>query len=232
MSQNFDTVLVVPAWNEAKTIAQVIKSIAPFGKVVVVNDASNDGTGEIAREAGADVITHLENKGYDSALNSGFERAIEIGAEFIITFDADGQHEPDNLKFFQDKLRAGSQLIVGVRPSHPRLSEKMFGLLTTVLFGLKDPLCGLKGYTASLYKAAGVFDSIGSFGSQLAIFGFRNLDPEQVANHPITIQQRKDNSRLGSSIAANLKIFMAFLRVVKNLLSEMHCPQKDSTQKF
>lgn len=173
---------------------------------------------KIARQAGAEVVTHLENQGYDGALNSGFVRADQLGADFIITFDADGQHDPDNLKLFQDKLRAGMHLIVGVRPSRARISEKLFTLVTNILFGLKDPLCGLKGYRTSLYRAAGEFDSIGSFGSQLAIYGFRNLNPQHIDNCPIMIQSRKDKPRLGSCLLANFIILMGLFRVVKHIV--------------
>ena len=75
----FEVAIVIPAYNEANTIRQVIRSISDYGVVIVVNDASEDNTGFVAAKAGAIVINHEVNHGYDKALESGFMRADELG---------------------------------------------------------------------------------------------------------------------------------------------------------
>ena len=86
--------LVIPALNEEKTIYEVVKESLKFGLVVVVDDGSVDQTAKFAELGGAVVVSHEKNKGYDSALNSGFIKAESLGCEYIITLDADGQHNP------------------------------------------------------------------------------------------------------------------------------------------
>ena len=86
--------LVVPAYNEAETIAGVVDGLKNYGLVIVVNDGSSDGTGFVARKMGVPLVSHEKNQGYDSALNSGFEKAFEMGCVIAITVDADGQHDP------------------------------------------------------------------------------------------------------------------------------------------
>lgn len=91
---NNDTWVVIPLFNEAPVVGQVIDSLkATFINVVCVDDGSTDGSGEIARQSGARVITHPINLGQGASLQTGITYAREQpGAEYIITFDADGQH--------------------------------------------------------------------------------------------------------------------------------------------
>lgn len=86
--------VVIPLYNEATVIASVIADVLEsFTHVVCVDDGSSDGSGEIAKLAGARVLTHPYNLGQGAALQTGISYAREqAGAEFIVTFDADGQH--------------------------------------------------------------------------------------------------------------------------------------------
>ena len=88
-----DTWVVIPLYNEAQVIGDVIRELLPaFSNVVCIDDGSRDGCGEIAREAGARIVRHPINLGQGAALQTGFEYALERGAEYVVTFDADGQH--------------------------------------------------------------------------------------------------------------------------------------------
>lgn len=85
-------IVVVPAYNEAVKIGEVVKDIKKeIENVIVVDDGSNDETGEIAKTAGAIVLTHSINRGQGAALQTGINFALEYGADIIVTFDADGQ---------------------------------------------------------------------------------------------------------------------------------------------
>lgn len=88
-----DTWVVIPLYNEAAVIGDVVRELAPvFGNVVCIDDGSRDGSGTIARAAGAHIVSHPINLGQGAALQTGFEYALERGAEYVVTFDADGQH--------------------------------------------------------------------------------------------------------------------------------------------
>ena len=86
--------IVIPALNESQTIVGVVAAAADYGVPIVVDDGSTDGTAALSIQAGAVVVSHQKNLGYDSALNSGFKKAADLGCEIIVTLDADGQHEP------------------------------------------------------------------------------------------------------------------------------------------
>ena len=80
----YKVAIVIPAFNEEATISNVVQSVKEYGIVVVVNDASSDKTKQMAESAGAIVINHKDNKGYDDALNSGFKKAKELKCDAVI----------------------------------------------------------------------------------------------------------------------------------------------------
>ncbi len=84
---------ILPAYNEEISIGSVIlRARQHADRVIVIDDGSSDATAEVARLAGAEVICHPENRGKGAALKTGFKAAI--GADVIVTMDADGQHDP------------------------------------------------------------------------------------------------------------------------------------------
>lgn len=92
------TWVVVPLYNEASVIADVIHGLLPyFPHVVCIDDGSSDGSLEAARAAGAHIVEHPINLGQGAALQTGIDYALaQPGCEFIVTFDADGQHRVDD----------------------------------------------------------------------------------------------------------------------------------------
>src|SRR5579883_1907941 len=87
------TWVIVPAFNEATTIGRVVAELVRHGyAVVVIDDGSADETGARAAAAGATVVTHAVNLGQGAALQTGICYALRQGADYIVTFDADGQH--------------------------------------------------------------------------------------------------------------------------------------------
>ncbi|WP_425956295.1 glycosyltransferase family 2 protein [Xylanimonas sp. McL0601] len=88
-----DTWVVIPTFNEAAVVADVVTTVrAVFPHVVVVDDGSSDGSARAASAAGAKVVVHPINLGQGAALQTGLSYALERGASYLVTFDADGQH--------------------------------------------------------------------------------------------------------------------------------------------
>lgn len=113
-----DVCVIVPAYNEAAVVASVIRDlVARFGHVVVVDDGSTDGTGQVAREAGASVVRHAINLGQGAALQTGFDYALRLGGvTHVITFDADGQHRPDDaLRLLKQCRSEDYDIVLGSR---------------------------------------------------------------------------------------------------------------------
>jgi glycosyltransferase involved in cell wall biosynthesis len=109
-------IAVIPAYNEEKNMRAVVKkTLQHTDFVIVVDDGSNDNTSEEARQSGAFVIRNEVNKGKAGAMNVGFKHALKKGADFIVVLDADGQHDPDEIPVFVNKIDEGFDLVVGAR---------------------------------------------------------------------------------------------------------------------
>jgi len=201
--------IVIPAYNEAETIATVIGTIKDLGTPIVVDDGSSDDTGHVAETAGAVLVTHKSNCGYDIAINSGFEKAAKLGCKYVITMDADGQHDPALMGDFLRLLHTGTDIVLGVCNKQQRFAEILFAWFSRLTFGIRDPLCGMKGYRIELYRQRGHFDSYGSIGTELAVYGVRSgYSYEQIE---VPIQTRIGKPRFGRSLQANLRILRAAL---------------------
>jgi len=200
---------VLPAFNEALSIGDVVSAVQKYADVIVVDDGSTDRTADIAREKGAYVVAHSINCGYDRALNSGMMWAASQGYTYAVTLDADGQHEPSSIMQFEQELIAGAEIVVGNRECTQRWSESAFSLISRALWGIHDPLCGMKGYRLATLQRAGSFDSYGSIGTELCIRASRSgCVIRQCSVHTLP---RSDRSRFGGGLMANMRIVRALL---------------------
>ncbi|HUP19264.1 MAG TPA: glycosyltransferase family 2 protein [Gemmatimonadota bacterium] len=107
---------LVPARDEAPRISAVVDGAGLHLAVVVVDDGSEDGTSDVARAAGAEVLRHPASRGKGEALRTGFRAALTGGADAVVTLDGDGQHDPAEIPAFLAAWRAsGADLVVGAR---------------------------------------------------------------------------------------------------------------------
>jgi glycosyltransferase involved in cell wall biosynthesis len=201
--------IIIPALNESATILGVVEAAGKYGVAIVVDDGSSDGTAELAKKAGAIVVSHGRNQGYDAALNTGFRKAVELDCELVITLDADGQHDPGLIQKFIDKIDAGADIVIGIRSNRQRLAEHLFAWYTNLRFGIEDPLCGMKLYRKEIYEALGHFDSYGSVGTELMMFAAKK--GYRIGQVAFDVRERMDQSRFGRVIAGNYKIIRAMV---------------------
>jgi glycosyltransferase involved in cell wall biosynthesis len=215
MSSASRVVAVIPAFNEAKTIAAVVAGVRTHvADIIVVDDHSADTTGEEAKRAGAIVIRNAANLGYDGSLNAGFAEAARRGAGIVLTFDADGEHDPADVpRLIAPIAEDRADIVAGQRPRLAGFAEKIFAVYTRLRYGIADPLCGLKAYRRSVYDAVGQFDTVQSIGTELMIRGLqRNF---RLALVPIALHRRADISRFyARRLRANLKILRAAWRLL------------------
>jgi glycosyltransferase involved in cell wall biosynthesis len=110
-------VAAIPAFNVEATIARVvIGSAKHVDKVLVCDDGSSDMTGEIAERLGAEVVKHERNLGKGAAIRSLFDLAKRLGADVVVTIDADGQHSPDEIpKLVEPILGGKADIVIGSR---------------------------------------------------------------------------------------------------------------------
>lgn len=112
-----DTLVIMPAWNESESIGNTIREVFEFGPacdVLVVDDGSKDNTAQIARAAGATVVELPFNMGVGGAMRTGFKYAKTHGYSQVIQVDADGQHDPRDIKAVLDGLRE-ADIAIGAR---------------------------------------------------------------------------------------------------------------------
>lgn len=109
--------VLIPALNAERSIGKVVRDCKTVqSDILVVDDGSADRTPEVARQAGAEVVSHAENRGKGAALKTGFAYALEHGFDAVVTLDADGQHLPSEIpKFLAAHAETGADLIIGGR---------------------------------------------------------------------------------------------------------------------
>jgi len=161
-----DVLIIVHAFNEAMVIEDTLGELKKFvSRVVVVDDGSQDDTGAKAKRSGAIVLRHCANVGYGAALKTGFTFALRYCQEpFFITFDADGQHDPEFLQLLADTLRKDcADYVIGSRflkrgssrsPVARKIGSKIFSIATSALIRqrITDPTSGMVGLTRAVAK--------------------------------------------------------------------------------
>jgi glycosyltransferase involved in cell wall biosynthesis len=159
--------VVCPAFNEARTLSGVLGGLASHGyQVVVVDDGSKDTTPQIAESLATAVVTHPVNLGQGAALATGIAFALARGADYVVTFDSDGQHRVSDIARLISALQAsgadyalGSRFLTGEQrmPLVRRLLLRAATLFTAVSTGLRltDTHNGLRAMTR---RAAAALD--------------------------------------------------------------------------
>jgi glycosyltransferase involved in cell wall biosynthesis len=198
----------IPAFNEEANIGSVLDRVraAELGEdVLVVNDGSADGTARIASEHGARVETHEVNRGYAAGLQTGMRYALDHGYDYLVFFDADGQHDPRYVADLRARALAagGPDVVIGsrfIQPSgyHAPLGRKLgmavFSWLT-LLGGrrIHDTTSGFKLLRRSAIEVlAG--RPFNDFHAEMIIFSL--LAGLRVEEVPITVAERESGTSM------------------------------------
>ncbi|MDO8603373.1 MAG: glycosyltransferase family 2 protein [Candidatus Omnitrophota bacterium] len=117
-----DIFIVIPAYNESKTIGPIVNQLCQRGfRVIVVDDGSKDKTMVEANKYGAELIVHAKNTGKGLCIREGLEYALENNCEAVITMDGDGQHSLKDVdKFIEEYKKSGADLVLGNRLHDPK----------------------------------------------------------------------------------------------------------------
>lgn len=214
----------IPAYNEAASLEAVLAEVpgSVAGQpvhVLVIDDGSRDGTADVARRAGAHVVSHPVNSGQGAALQTGYLVAERVGADIVVTMDADGQHDPAQLpQLVAPILEDRADFVVGSR----RLGEHeadsaardagitVYTRLLNTLGGtsISDIANGYRAIRASMLPAL-VFTEEQFHNPELLLgaarAGFR------VTEVPVTIRRRSAGS---SKKGGTLRYGAGFLRVM------------------
>jgi hypothetical protein len=152
--------VIVPAYNEEGAIGRVVESVhthVPGAPVLVIDDCSEDSTIEVARRAGARVLPLPHHLGLGGCVQAGYKLAYELGFNYVIRVDGDGQHDPGDIPRILDKLKtSGCEMVIGSRFAESNGSKtgmvralgiRFFRLVLRPILGkpVRDPTSGFVG---------------------------------------------------------------------------------------
>jgi dolichol-phosphate mannosyltransferase len=208
-------IVVIPTYNEAESIGEILAALKPLDcDVLVIDDGSPDGTAQIVRNLGIEVIEREGKLGLGSAYRAGFSLAIDRGYSYIIQMDADGSHQVADLEKMMEWIGT-SDLLIGSRwvkdggiANWSRFREylsKSANAYANLLLslGVKDTTSGFRIYTAALLKKMEI-STIRSEGYCFQIEMTRRAIARggSVAEIPITFIERAHGvSKMSFSIA-------------------------------
>lgn len=151
------SIVLIPCYNEEATVGSVVLQAKRYvDTVVVVDDGSSDNTVEIAKDAGAIVLSHHKNRGKGAALKTGFQYAHEHNFDYIVTIDGDGQHNPIEIPMvLGNVMNNGHDISIGYRfgistemPTWRRVGKRVLDYTTSMGTGgfVTDSQCGFRAF--------------------------------------------------------------------------------------
>lgn len=217
-----DTVfVVVPAYNEAACVGRVVEQLRRvYPNVIVVDDGSSDETAAIARGAGACVLRHAVNRGQGAAIQTGIEYALQRGAEYVVTFDADGQHDvADIRRLLEPIVRGRCDIALGSRflgealdlPASRRILLQLGVLFTRLTSGarLTDTHNGLRAFRRrAAQKIEITLDGMAHASELIDQIARSGLAYMEV---PVTIRYTEYSRAKGQSSRGAVKIALHYL---------------------
>lgn len=217
MVDHSDVWLIVPVFNEAGMIGEVVRNARQtFPNVVCVDDGSRDESSERIRESGAHLVRHALNLGQGAAIQTGIEYARrQPGARYFVTFDADGQHQVSDVLGMLDRLRDDPvDIVVGTRwhgdVSHIPLLKRV--ILKTVVFlslrnrklNLTDAHNGLRVFNRTVAEQINI--TRGGMSHASEIVEMIEQHGWRVAEHPVTILYTEYSLAKGQSMINGVNI--------------------------
>ena len=209
--------IAVPAYNEENTIGGVVKrlqDLLPDFDLLVVNDGSNDSTGQILQSLGVVTAVHLSNLGYGRAIQTAVKYALSCGYDILITLDADGQHHPEQIQsIYDESIRSDWDVLIGSRyvdaqnyshnPLGRRAGMQIFSLLVRLITKQRiyDTTSGLKVIKRDVFEPLSHWHFV-DFHSEAIVYlirlGYR------IGEYPITVSERTQGQSM-YSILSHLK---------------------------
>ena len=203
--------IVIPAFNEQDSLAKLIPIIKNYGNVLVINDGSTDETQKIINQFKCQYIKNEKNLGYEKSIIKGLKFFINNNFDYILTFDADGQHDVEDLKKIL-KFGIDKQLIICSRKKLNRFSEYFLSIYFYFKYKVKDPLSGMKLFKVDILKEI----ELDNFDKNFMVDLIQHLLIKKVSfiNVDISTKDRIDKPRVGNNFKANIKILKVLLNSI------------------
>ncbi len=214
-----NTLVVIPAFNEEKSIKAVLKDLISHGykNILVIDDGSSDKSGVIAKKNGAQVVRHIMNRGLGAGLGTGFAYAVGNKVDLLITFDGDGQHEASDLKRLIAPIQNNTaDVVIGSRskdfdkaPVTRKLANLMANLSTYALYGVwtTDSQSGLRAFSKKAVNSIRIKTDRMEVSSEFFKQIHQNrLRFKEVPIKAIYTDYSLSNSKQGNIVFASVKI--------------------------
>ncbi|MBR4341755.1 MAG: glycosyltransferase family 2 protein [Lachnospiraceae bacterium] len=233
-----ELLIIIPAYNEVKTIGKLLDSmeeagITQWADILVMNDASKDGTGKLVRARGYRVVTHIFNLGYGSGLQLGYKYAARNFYKYVIQMDADGQHDISNITTLYDALKKedekgntpdivlGSRFVEGATEFKigfaKKIAIKLFKFLIR-LFGHKkvtDPTTGLQGLSRRAFYFYSQFNHFDDRYPDANMILQMQLLGYNIVEVPAVMHVRTE----GTSMHSGLKPILYMIRMMYSIIA-------------
>lgn len=207
-------IILIPSHNEIKTLEKICLEIKKLRlKFLVIDDASNDGTLLWLKKKKINYIKNKKNIGYESSIIAGINYIIKnFDSKYLITFDADGEHQTkDLIRVIKSLKHKNVDMVIGNRNKFNRLSEHILSFLFFIKFDVKDPLSGFKAYSVQkLKKIKNKINAKFYLVDIITLFKAKNFF---IKNIHIKTKRRTDKSRVGNIFFTNIKI-LSLLRFI------------------
>jgi glycosyltransferase involved in cell wall biosynthesis len=218
----------IPAYNEAGSIAEIIKKAAAYASdVIVYDDGSSDDTAEIADAAGATVIRNRKNKGYGVAITRLFEAAAEKDADVMVTLDSDGQHNPDEIsRIVAPILNERYDIVIGSRflgdrnnPQNKIPTYRNFGIKSITRLTqsasysqITDSQSGFRAYSKNALSRLKLFEEGMAVSTEILLRAReKNLQIKEV---PISINYDIEESSTHNPISHGVGVIYSIIQFV------------------
>ncbi len=219
----------IPAYNEATSIADIVKRAANYAsEVIVYDDGSTDNTVEVAKAAGASVIRNRRNKGYGVAIRRLFEAAAERDANAMVTIDSDGQHDPDEIpRILEPILNEGVDIVIGSRflrdknsssqqkiPSYRNLGIKTITRVTQAASyeGITDAQSGFRGYSKNALSKINLFEDGMAVSTEILLGAKeKNLVVKEV---PVSINYDVEKSSTHNPVSHGVGVLYSLIQFI------------------
>lgn len=219
--------IVVPAYNEATSIGNVLRELVEaYPNVTVVDDGSSDDTHAAAKHIAPYVLHHLVNRGQGAALQTGIEFALRRGARYIVTFDADGQHRVEDIPTLLSPLvRGESEITLGSRflgqavrmPRSRRLMLRLAVVFTRLVnrVNVTDAHNGLRAFSRRAAENISISMDRMAHASEIVDIIRRSRLPFREV--PVQIRYTKYSLSKGQSLRSAMHVLFHYLvgRVVR-----------------
>jgi len=206
--RRYEVAIIVPCYNEKKTILKVYKRIKKYGKILIVDDHSIDGTRKILIKKKIKFLKNKKNIGYEASIINGMKHVLRNWkkVKFIITIDADDELLSQSVPFLlKNLLKNNFDIVVGSRNKLNRISEYFLKLIFNLKFDVKDPISGLKIYrTKVIKKIVNLISKNFYLVDILIISYYKNFS---IGSSNIFVNKRKGEPRVGNNFLVNMKIF-------------------------